>query len=155
MSVTYYVALPFVDSEEGPRPAQAEECLSEVMAKMRAEGLARRPEYVGALAFKRTGLPNEGHFGEPTISGRLGWCRRAWTSFRLLTNLPRIQVWPFRRILLQVAMSPFISPIPHLGFKDSVRQFSDAWVFDVRSVARHDRNRVMGDHRFHVGYYLR
>lgn len=42
------------------------------LSLMRAEGLARKPEYVGALAFKRTGQPNEGQFGEPTILGTYG-----------------------------------------------------------------------------------
>jgi hypothetical protein len=72
MSVTYYVAMPFVDSEEGPLPAEAQECPSEAMAKIRAEAMSRNQQYVGALAFKRTGLPNEGQFGEPTILGTYG-----------------------------------------------------------------------------------
>ena len=72
MSVTYFVALPFVDSEEGPLPAEAQECLSEGMALMRAEALSRKQEYVGALAFKRSGNPNEGVFGEPTILKTFG-----------------------------------------------------------------------------------
>jgi hypothetical protein len=72
MSVTYYVALPFVDSEEGPLPAEAQECQSETMAKIRAEAMSRKPEYVGASAFKRTGAPNEGTFGDPTILGTFG-----------------------------------------------------------------------------------
>ncbi len=72
MSVTYYVALPFVDSEEGPLPAEAQECPSEAMARIRAEAMSRKPEYVGALAFKRTGSPNEGAFGDPTILGTYG-----------------------------------------------------------------------------------
>lgn len=38
MSVTYYVALPFVDSDEGPMPAEAKECLTEPMAIRVAEG---------------------------------------------------------------------------------------------------------------------
>ena len=72
MSVTYYVALPFVDSQDGPMPAEAQECPSETMAKMRAEAMSRKQGYIGALAFKRTGSPNEGQFGAPTILGTYG-----------------------------------------------------------------------------------
>ena len=72
MSVTYFVALPFVDSEEGPVPAEAMECPNEGTALLRAEAMSRKPEFVGSLAFKRTGSPNEGAFGAPTILQTFG-----------------------------------------------------------------------------------
>lgn len=72
MSITYYVALPFVDSEEGPLPAEAQECPREGMAILRAEAMSRKEGYVGALAFMRSGRPNEGVFGEPTILKTFG-----------------------------------------------------------------------------------
>ena len=72
MSVTYYVALPFVASEEGPVPAEAQECPNERAALLRAEAMSRKPGNVGALAFKRSGEPNQGTFGEPTILRTFG-----------------------------------------------------------------------------------
>lgn len=67
MSVTYYVALPFGRAEDGLAPGQAQELPNEVAAIRRAEALSRHPDNVGALAFKRSGEPNIGQFGEATI----------------------------------------------------------------------------------------
>lgn len=72
MSVTYYVALPFVDSEEGPLPAEAQECQSEGMALSKAAAMSRNQQYVGALAFKRSGTPDDGNFGVPTVLRTFG-----------------------------------------------------------------------------------
>ena len=58
MSVTYYVALPFVRTEDGVAAGQAQECPNETSAVRRAEGMSRLPENAGALAFKRSGDPN-------------------------------------------------------------------------------------------------
>lgn len=72
MSVTYYVALPFIDGEEGPMPGEAKECLIEPMAIRVAEGLSRREGHIGALAFKRTGTPNDGLFGDAIVLKTFG-----------------------------------------------------------------------------------
>jgi hypothetical protein len=56
-STTYYVALPFLDSEDGPVPAEAVECQSSSGAKRTAETLSRNLKYVGAVAFQRGGEP--------------------------------------------------------------------------------------------------
>jgi len=72
MSVTYYVALPFIPGEEGSMPGEAKECLTEPMAIRVAEGLSRKPENVGALAFKRTGTPGDGHFGDAIVLKTFG-----------------------------------------------------------------------------------
>lgn len=72
MSVTYYVALPFVDSEEGPQPGQAVECQSAGEAKARAGGLSRKTEFVGAVAFKRDGDPTTGEFTDAVVIERFG-----------------------------------------------------------------------------------
>jgi len=56
MSVTRYVALPFVDSEEGPVPAEAQECPNEGAALLKAVAMSRKVGIVGTLAFKRTGM---------------------------------------------------------------------------------------------------
>ena len=59
MSLTYYVALPFVEHETGIAPGQAQECSNEASAMRRAEAIVapaakrwsarlqenRRPEY--------------------------------------------------------------------------------------------------------------
>ena len=58
MSVTYFVALPFVRTEEGIAPGQAQEMPNEVAAIRRAEVMSLDPANAGALAFKRTGDPN-------------------------------------------------------------------------------------------------
>jgi len=72
MSVTYFVALPFIDSDEGPMPGEAKECQSEGMAVRAAESLSRKEGFVGALAFKRSGAPNEGQFGDAVVLKTFG-----------------------------------------------------------------------------------
>ena len=72
MSVTYFVALPFVQSEEGIAPGQAQELPNEHSAIIKAEALSRKPENVGALAFKRTGDPNMGNFGDAIVLRTFG-----------------------------------------------------------------------------------
>ena len=47
MSVTYFVALPFVNSEEGPMPGEAMECPNQGAALLKAEAMSRKPENVG------------------------------------------------------------------------------------------------------------
>ncbi len=51
MSVTYYVALPFVRTEEGVAPGQAQEMPKEGAAIRRAELMSRDAANAGALAF--------------------------------------------------------------------------------------------------------
>jgi hypothetical protein len=70
MSVTYYVALPFIQTEEGIAPGQAQEMPNEVAAIRRAESMSRAN--AGALAFKRTGDPSLGNFGDATILKTFG-----------------------------------------------------------------------------------
>lgn len=72
MSVTYYVALPFVRTEDGTAAGQAQECPNESSAIRRAESMSRNPANAGALAFKRTGDPNMGNFDDATVLKRFG-----------------------------------------------------------------------------------
>jgi hypothetical protein len=72
MAVTYYVALPFIRTDEGAVPGQAEECPNETAAIRRAEGMSRNPEHAGAIAFKRTGDPSQGSFEPATILRTVG-----------------------------------------------------------------------------------
>jgi hypothetical protein len=70
--MTYYVALPFVAIEDGIAPAEAIECFNPNAAIMKAEALSRRPGYVGAIAFSRTGDPATGNFGDATVIRKFG-----------------------------------------------------------------------------------
>jgi hypothetical protein len=70
--VTYYVALPFVMSDDGVAPAEAVECFNPNAAVMRAEALSRKPGYVGALAFSRSGDPATGEFSDAKLIRKFG-----------------------------------------------------------------------------------
>jgi len=72
MSVTYYVALPFVRTEEGVAPGEAQEMPNEGAAIRRAESMAQSPTNAGAVAFKRSGDPNLGNFNDATILKSFG-----------------------------------------------------------------------------------
>jgi hypothetical protein len=72
MSVTYYVALPFIRTEEGVAPGEAQEMPNEGAAVRRAESMARATVNAGALAFKRSGDPNMGNFNDATILKSFG-----------------------------------------------------------------------------------
>jgi hypothetical protein len=45
---------------------------NETSAIIRAEGMSRKPPHVGALAFKRTGEPGEGNYGDATVLTKFG-----------------------------------------------------------------------------------
>ena len=72
MSVTYYVALPFVRTEDGSAAGRAQECQSAPEANRKAEVMSRDPANAGALAFKRTGDPSLGNFSDATILMKFG-----------------------------------------------------------------------------------
>jgi hypothetical protein len=72
MSVTYYVALPFVPTEDGIAAGLAQECTNEFSAIRQAESMSRKPPNVGALAFKRTGDPSIGSFADATVLKSFG-----------------------------------------------------------------------------------
>jgi hypothetical protein len=72
MSVTYYVALPFVRTEDRVAPGQAQECPNELAALRRAEVMSRDPANAGSLAFKRTGNPKIGNYGDATVLKTFG-----------------------------------------------------------------------------------
>jgi hypothetical protein len=66
--VTYYVALPFLQDDDGsPVAGAAEECQSPAIALRRAEILSRAPGSIGAVAFSRTGDPAIGEFGDAKL----------------------------------------------------------------------------------------
>ena len=71
MSVTYYIALPFVRNEEGelvPGEAQDRQSASA------AESLARKMALTsaGAVAFSRTGEPATGNFEDAVVIRAFG-----------------------------------------------------------------------------------
>lgn len=70
--VTYFVALPFVASEDGVTAGEATECFNPNAAVMRAEALARKEGNVGAVAFSRTGDPATGDFSDAKIIRKFG-----------------------------------------------------------------------------------
>ena len=72
MPLTYYVALPFVRTEDGIAAGQAQECQSAPEANRKAEAMSRNPLNVGALAFMRTGDPSLGNFADATILKKFG-----------------------------------------------------------------------------------
>jgi hypothetical protein len=72
MSFTYYVALPFIRTEDGVVPGEAKEMPSEGAAIRRAESMSRDAANAGAVAFKRSGDPNMGNFNDATILKSFG-----------------------------------------------------------------------------------
>lgn len=71
-NVTYFVALPFISTEEGLAPGPAEECRTPGQAVMRAEALSRKDGHVGALAFSRSGDLATGEFADATLIKKFG-----------------------------------------------------------------------------------
>ena len=71
MAVTYCVALPFIRTEDGTAPGEAQECQSEAAAIRRAEGMSRDPA-AGAVSFKRAGDPNVGEFSDAVVLKKFG-----------------------------------------------------------------------------------
>ncbi|MCC8942057.1 hypothetical protein CI1B_11590 [Bradyrhizobium ivorense] len=71
--VTYYVALPFLQDDDGePVAGNAEECQSPTIALRRAETMSRMPGSIGAVAFSRTGDPAIGEFGDAKLLRAFG-----------------------------------------------------------------------------------
>ena len=66
--VTYYVALPFVASDDGVAAGEAMECFNPVM---RAEALSRKPASVGALTFICDGRSVDWRFRGPIATSLL------------------------------------------------------------------------------------
>jgi hypothetical protein len=74
MSVTYYAALPFARTEDGPSPGEAQEMPNERAAIRRAEAMSAHSTYAGALPFKRSRDPTMGNFNDAVVLRyRTGW----------------------------------------------------------------------------------
>jgi hypothetical protein len=71
--VTYYVALPFLQDDDGtPVAGNGEECQSSAIALRRAELMSRMPGSIGAIAFSRTGDPAIGEFSDAKLLRAFG-----------------------------------------------------------------------------------
>jgi hypothetical protein len=70
--VTYYVALPFLASDDGIVAGEPTECFNPVAVVMRAEALSRKQGHVGAVAFSRTGDPATGDFSDAKVIRKFG-----------------------------------------------------------------------------------
>jgi len=73
VDITYYVALPFLQDDDGsPVAGAAEECQTSTAALRRAEILSRTAGSIGAVAFSRTGDPMMGEFSEAKLLRKFG-----------------------------------------------------------------------------------
>jgi hypothetical protein len=70
--VTYYVALPFVASDDGIAAGEPTECFNPTGVVMRAEALSHKEGHVGAVAFSRTGDPATGDFDDAKVIRKFG-----------------------------------------------------------------------------------
>jgi hypothetical protein len=70
--VTYYVALPFIGTDDGIAAGEPTECFNPNAAVMRAEALSRKEGHVGAVAFSRTGDPATGDFSDAKVIKKFG-----------------------------------------------------------------------------------
>lgn len=70
-SVPYWAVLPFVRDEDGNLcPDEAVECQSPAAAALRARALAMTK--AGAVAFSRTGNPEQGEWADAVLIAKLG-----------------------------------------------------------------------------------
>ncbi len=82
--VTYYVALPFLASDDGVAAGEPTECFNPVAVVMRAALLSRKQGHVGAVAFSLTGDPATGDFSDAKVIRKFGdvpddlseWCSK-------------------------------------------------------------------------------
>ncbi|MGD9837240.1 MAG: hypothetical protein AB7F72_06595 [Afipia sp.] len=71
--ISYYVALPFAQDDDGSVVAgAAEEFQSASTAIRRAETLSRAPGAIGAVAFTRSGDPMTGDFKDAVLLKSFG-----------------------------------------------------------------------------------
>jgi hypothetical protein len=63
---------PFVGADDGIAAGEAVECINPNAAVMRAETLSRKPGYVGAVPFSRSGDPATGDFGDAKVVRKFG-----------------------------------------------------------------------------------
>ena len=69
---TYSRSLFICSDDRNCTATFTQECPNEHSAVRQAEAMSRKPPNVGALAFKRTGDPNLGNFGDATVLKTFG-----------------------------------------------------------------------------------
>jgi hypothetical protein len=72
--VTYYVALPFVASDDGVAAGEPTECFNPDAAVMGVEALSRKEGHVGVVAF----LPGATPSPDNGLSDTMRWGRFRW-----------------------------------------------------------------------------
>jgi hypothetical protein len=70
--VTYFVALPFVATDDGIAAGEPAECLNPSAVVVRAEALSLKEGHVGAVAFSRTGDPTKSDFSDAKVISKFG-----------------------------------------------------------------------------------
>jgi hypothetical protein len=70
--VTYFVALPFVATDDGIAAGEPIECFNPTAVVMKAEALLRKEGHVGAVAFSRTGDRATGDFSDAEVIKKFG-----------------------------------------------------------------------------------
>ncbi len=70
--VIYFVALPFVVTDDGIAAGEPTECFNPIAVVMRAEALSHKEGHVGAVAFSRTGDPATGDFSDAQVIKKFG-----------------------------------------------------------------------------------
>ena len=70
--VTYFVALPFVATDDGVAAGEPTECFNPIAVVICAEALLRKEGHVGAIAFSRTGDPATGDFSDAKVLKKFG-----------------------------------------------------------------------------------
>ena len=70
--VTYFVALPFVATDDGVAAGEPTECFNPIAVVMRAGALSRKEDHVGAVAFSRTGDPATVEFSDAKVLRKFG-----------------------------------------------------------------------------------
>src|SRR6187399_2578917 len=93
--VTYYVALPFVATDEGIAAGEPTECLNPIAVVMRAEALSRKEGRVGAVAFSRSGDPATGEGASHSLGDKD--VRVAHRERRPARRLPSLTGWQHAR----------------------------------------------------------
>jgi len=72
VGITYFVALPFIATDDGIAAGEPVECFNLSAAVTRAEALSRKEGHVGAVAFSRTGDPATGVLSDAKVIGKFG-----------------------------------------------------------------------------------
>ncbi|SHH54634.1 hypothetical protein [Bradyrhizobium erythrophlei] len=70
--VTYFVALPYVATDDGVAAGEPIERFNPTAVVMKAEALSRKDGHVGAVAFSRTGDPATGDFSDAEVIRKFG-----------------------------------------------------------------------------------